>query len=318
MGKSKGLFKIGLKSVKESVEDSKKFDLPSGYFRPRPVDEKTPYEAKVRFVPYFRPDNEDEPLVNMYSGETHYIRFPRGHELARFNGNYPCQRTIGQECKICDVFFALYNIKDKSDWAKTMMNYIRRGRRKYAYVYVLEDKQTPDNVGKVLVWEFNDKILNLIELLEKDEELNAFDMLESKNMKVEVGMVKGDDGNNYPNYEKCRFAGKTVPISFYNEDGDLVEMTSDDEDYITEKILEREVELSVHEPKEFDEDTKAKINEFAEAVFPSKGNGVKTEEKDFTAESAVDKYTEDDEEDDNDSEADDFEADEEVEDFFND
>ena len=106
------------------------------------------YTMKVRFLPNVRKDGTfGNPKIEKH---VHWVKIPN---MTEYNGSFDCQNTtakaVAGKCKLCDLFFKFYGSKDVTEQAKK--DYIKRSPKYYSYVYVLEDENNPDNVGKIMI-----------------------------------------------------------------------------------------------------------------------------------------------------------------------
>ena len=201
--------------VKEKVES---VDL---RFNPSPIDGKD-YIAKVRFVPYIHEDGKN----NVESIKYFAYNESTGDKFYGY-----CPSTVGQGSIMKDAWIACKESKSaiENDYTDALKN----GKRYTSAILVIEDKQHPENEGKILFWDYGRKIAEKIELqLENDfgTETNVFDPMEGKMMVVKV-TKKGENNN----YDGCQFSPNSEPISF---NGMTLEATQESQGKFIEFLLE--------------------------------------------------------------------------------
>ena len=94
----------------------------------------------------------------------------------------------------------------------------KRQTRLYANILVVNDPAKPENNGKVFVYRFGTKILEMIKsqlspLDEEDDPVNIFDLFEGKNFRLKCGQVAG-----YRNYDKSSFTDKISAVAETDEE----------------------------------------------------------------------------------------------------
>lgn len=93
----------------------------------------------------------------------------------------------------------------------------KRQTRLYANILVMNDPAKPENNGKVFVYRFGTKILDMIKeqlspMDEDDSPVNVFDLWEGKDFRLKASNVA-----NYRNYDKSSFSAKITPIANTDE-----------------------------------------------------------------------------------------------------
>lgn len=248
---------------RKTAQKSESSEPKEGYFKPMPDKSKneTEYKAKVRFLPFFQThqlteeeiaqrddDATEEERPTMYvTKHIHHINFPNDNPLQKFNGYYDCQQDLGNDCDLCDLYWALYDRREESqrfvDLVDKQNGPLKRWTRIAGYVYVIEDNNNPENVGKILLWEFGVKILKIIEELEEDEEINAFDPFNARPFKVKV---TPQQGSRFMSYDLCSFTGNKGPISIWNEKkGAFVKLPAEYDDETDTYTPTKETELKL-------------------------------------------------------------------------
>lgn len=169
------------------------FDDNVGFWYPD-VDKVGNGEAIIRFLP--APPGEESPFVRLFK---HSFKGPTGSWYIE-----NCLTTIGQTDPVTEYNTQLWN--SGSDEAK---NQARDQKRKLEFicnVYVLKDKQNPENEGKVFKFRFGKKIFDKLNALmnpefDDEQQVNPFDLWEGANFRLRI--KKGDSG--FRNYDSSKF-----------------------------------------------------------------------------------------------------------------
>jgi hypothetical protein len=234
-----------------------------GIYRPSLNDakEKTKgYRAKIRFLPNVL--ESGKVGVPALEKHIHYADLKTEVNLA---GYYDCEKNFKDSCPLCTIFWKLFNSKNQADVERSKL--ISRTTKYYSYIEVLEDEQNPDLVGKILVYPYGYTIKEKIKA-QRDGEIgpkcNVFDLAKGKDFQL---IIKEKGG--FPNYESSQFLEES-PIKIWNEKSKkFIEVPVDDDGKVTDpkvkkKILtflkERDVNLEDYEAKEWDEETKGKVD----------------------------------------------------------
>lgn len=189
---------------KESVKTSGSGD----YFKPSAKNGKDGvYTAAIRFVPFVKDpenslvDNWRVWLTDPLTDQSQYVILPPRPE-----------KNI-----ITDAFFKLY--KSDSVAEQNMSKSFSGSKSFSALVQIVKDEVNPDNVGKILIWNFGVKVQAKLAALmdpsaEDDLGLGAsteksfpFDPFSAKLFYVKVKSVGG-----FNNYDDCKFIEKLTPI----------------------------------------------------------------------------------------------------------
>lgn len=166
-------------------------------FQPKLKDDGT-YDAIIRFLP--APD-VDIPWVTIHN-----------HGYQASTGKWVienCPKTLDKKCPICEVASKIWNSGDEED--------ARRRFKKtsvYSNILVVRDPQNPENEGKVFVFRYGKKMLELIKNKLRppstlDEPLNVFDYTDGANfkLKIRIKIITDAKGNKkpVPNYDSSEF-----------------------------------------------------------------------------------------------------------------
>ena len=190
------IFNLTKKDILSASESESKQDL---YFSPLPVDGK-PYIAKVRFLPYIY--GEQKAIAPSIK---YFCKYDPTD--SKFNGY--CPSSVGKPSILRDAWYMLNSSKNVLE--KELTNNLKNGKRFVSAVYVIEDKNNPDNNNKILFWDYGKQVHDkIVALLEPDfgDEVNVFDLLSGYEMGVKV--EKKGENNNYDN---CSFIQRVVPFS---------------------------------------------------------------------------------------------------------
>lgn len=127
--------------------------------------------------------------------------------------------TIGKQDPLAELNAADWASKDESRIEEAKK---RKRRTQYiCNVLVVKDPANPDNEGKVFLWKFGKKILDMIMSKAKPEfddsdPVFVWDIDEGCNFRLRVKMV-----SSYPNYDSSEFAAQT-PLA--SDDDDMQEI----------------------------------------------------------------------------------------------
>ena len=171
------------------------------------------YTMKVRFLPNIRKDGTAG--LSIVEKHVHYIKIPN---MSEYDGYFDCQNTKGvwDKCKLCDLWNKLNKSKDVSEQDKK--EYIKRSPKYYSYVYVLEDENNPENVGKIMILPYGFKIWAKIEAESKgenakEEKCNIFNLANGKDFRLTCELVGG-----FNNYDSSMFLDNS-PLKIRDEEG---------------------------------------------------------------------------------------------------
>jgi len=160
--------------------------------------------AVVRFLP--APEGEEVPWAKIY---THAFQGTGGWFIDN------CLTSIGQQCPVCESNRELWNSGSKSN-----QEIVRQRKRKLSYysnIYVVGDRNHPENEGKVFLFKYGKKIFDKISASmqpEFDDEtpIDPFDFWGGANFKVKITKKDG-----YWNYDKSEFDSPTTLGDFDDE-----------------------------------------------------------------------------------------------------
>jgi hypothetical protein len=161
-----------------------------------PTKDKTgEANAVIRFLPTAKGD--ELPFVKTFS---HFIKGPTGKVLSE-----KCPNTIGKPCPICEENSRLWST-GKEDIARSR----KRDLKYISNILIIEDKENPENEGKVFLFKYGSQIMEKITdaqqpEYEDDPMIDAFSFKNGANFRLKV--TKKD---KYDTYEKSTFAKQSV------------------------------------------------------------------------------------------------------------
>jgi hypothetical protein len=192
----------GLKTKIETEEKNKK----KGFEKDKRLWSPDKKAESGLYIIRFLPDLEGNPFVKVYSHQFKY-------QIDGLTKWYikPCANTFGydRECPVCKKNMEYYKSSFKSDQELSK----QRGRKlKYvANILVIKDPTTEENNGKVMIFEFGQKIYEKIARHmfptpadQEDPDFVAFipfDLYEGADFKLKVKQ-QGD----FPNYDESLFS----------------------------------------------------------------------------------------------------------------
>jgi hypothetical protein len=165
------------------------------------VDTKTKLGyARIRFLD--APKGEDVPWVRTYNHG-----FKQGGSWFIDN----CPTTIARDCPVCKANQKLWNSGIETD-----KEIVRQRKRKMSFIsniLVLEDATHPENVGKVFLFRYGQKIYDKIEEQVRPkfpdaEPMNPFDLWHGADFKL-----KSIEVSKFQNYDKSEFAD-SAPVKY--------------------------------------------------------------------------------------------------------
>ena len=114
-----------------------------------------------------------------------------------------CPTTVGGKCPACE-----HNNKLWNSGIEANKDIVRKQKRRLTYVsniLVVQDKNRPENEGKVFLWKYGKKIFDKIQekltpQFEDEKAVNPFDFWKGANLKIKIRNVEG-----YRNYDKSEF-----------------------------------------------------------------------------------------------------------------
>lgn len=210
------------------------------------------YSAVVRFVAW-----HENPKKSIMKKWTCWLVDPLTDK-----GRYvDCPSSVGQKSPLQDIYWKLR--KSESVAEQKLADKFSRRQSFAALVQIVKDDNSPDSVGKMLIWNFGVKIYNKIQEQMQPEFGTPhipFDLFDGKPFHVKITKVAG-----YNNYDNCRFLDNAHPITI---DGKKMEKTTEDMQTIVSYLKENSPNLTVYDYKEWDEDTSVYVNDVIQNTVP--------------------------------------------------
>jgi len=189
------IFNLSLDDFKENEKK------PSSIFKPDASNGKDGvYKSVVRFLPWHK--DVKKSIMKKWSC---WLTNPGTDESRMVD----CPSTIGQKSILQDLFWK-FKKSDSVAEQKLSENFSRR-QRFASLVQIIKDDNSPENVGKIMVWPFGVKIYNKLQAEMKPEFGKPhipFDLFEAKPFLVHITKVAG-----YNNYDNCRFLDEKTAIT---------------------------------------------------------------------------------------------------------
>lgn len=169
-------------------------------------------ELVIRFLPNLT--KEGKIKSTSVEKHIHYADFKEHQEL---QGYFDCLKNveIGKDCPLCKTYWALKNSKNPKDEDKAKR--INRSTKYYAYVLVVEDKQKPENEGKIFIFPYGYKIYQKIKAMATNtrKPVTVEDLIYGANMVLmieEKGGYYNYDGSYFESPEAITIGGKPLKI----------------------------------------------------------------------------------------------------------
>jgi hypothetical protein len=194
-------------------------------------------ELVIRFLPNLMKNGKIGPTA--VTKHIHYADFKQNPEL---QGYFDCLKndSINKECPLCKTYWALKNSKNPEDNDKAKL--INRTTKYYSYVYVVEDKQVPENEGKIFIFPFGYKIFQKIETKAKSSRrpVKVEDLIHGANLNLviqEVGGYYNYDASEFETPEPIEIDG--IPLAV-EKDGSI---SKEEKKRVVDFLMSREFEL---------------------------------------------------------------------------
>lgn len=238
------------------------------FFSPKPANGiNNKYEAIIRFIPWLA--DKPNSIVTKY---TCYLENPVDGSKKTVDS----LRSIGKdsECKLVQTFFTCHNSKDATIHEARKM-FIQKPRH-WALIQVLEDKAHPENVGKILIWQFG---FGVKQKFDKEKagssSIRGRDPLsinEGRPFAIDV-VLKG--GHN--NYDGCHFVSESdlsdVPM-FLDGDKNEIDITkSKDLERYAEYLQQASPSLERFKFQDWDDETKEYVDKIINDVLNKRNSG---------------------------------------------
>lgn len=264
------------------LKDKSKSSKDDGLLRPRVVEG---VDGKRELVLRFLPNLTKEGKIKSTSIEKHihYADFKSNPEL---QGYFDCLKNtdIGKACPLCDTFWALKNTKNPKDEEKAKL--ISRSTKYYAYVQVVEDKQKPENEGKIFIFPYGFKIFQKIKSMATNtrKPVVVEDLIYGANLVLiieEIGGYANYDSSYFESSEPISVDGKQIRI---DADGKI---NSSDKAKVIEFLKSRTHDLEDFRAKDWTNEQKEKVDKIISVL--SGGSYSASASSDVRMEAKVDK-----------------------------
>ena len=194
-------FKNKLKNLNEGIEKLKQnekvnYGKDERFWYPT-LDKAGNSYALIRFLPQKNPS--DEPIIEI-----------KQHSF-QINGRWiieTCPKTENYQnpCPLCEYSNKLYD--EENDFARQVWH----KKQKIVNIYVKNDKNNPENNGKVFLYKMPVSIYNAVMAkvapeIPEDEPIMVFDFFDGMDFKLKVRQKGG-----FNNYDLSEFTGKITPI----------------------------------------------------------------------------------------------------------
>jgi hypothetical protein len=229
---------FNLKETEASLFLKQKKTSSDGLLRPKLEDGKDGVrELTLRILPNLT--REGKIGSTAIEKHLHYAKFQNNQSLS---GYYDCLKNsnIGKDCPLCNTYWALKNTGNPNDEAKAES--INRSTKYYCYTYVVEDKQVPENEGKIFIFPFGYKIYQKIQTAatRSRKPVNVEDLVYGANLNLiiqEVGGFYNYDASEFETPEPIEINGKVLQVG---EDGTI---SKSETKRVKEFLLSREHDL---------------------------------------------------------------------------
>lgn len=218
------------------------------------------YTATIRFVPNHQAPKTKSRITKNYIWA----------ELASGGRQFDCATSHGaKNSPISDQFFLYWNKfkKSKNVTDEDIMKKFSRQTKNYSLIEVVDDKNQPACVGKIMVYAFPPAIGKLIdkELLgdedAQEDPSNPYDLFEGRQFLLKITKKGG-----WNNYDDCKFKGKAAPFVI---NGKPIKKTKEDMAAVSEYLQTNSPDLLKFDFKPWDDDTVTAFDQFvAETVNP--------------------------------------------------
>ena len=262
-------------------------------------------ELVIRLLPNLRQDGKLGPTA--ITKHIHYAKFDQNPDLT---GYYDCLKNdeIGKDCPLCTTFWALRNSKKESDEKKSKQ--INRSTKYYAYAYVIEDEQVPENEGKIFIFPFGYKIFQKIKAQaeSKRKPIKVEDLIYGANLNLiieEIGGFYNYDASHFEAPGPLEIDGTEIPVK---EDGTISTATKKK---VVEFLMSRDHELESFQAKDWTPEQYDKVDKIVAILLGQPYTGQSVAERPVAkseALSSADVFSDDDDDDDDEEEVEEVEV----------
>lgn len=283
------LFNGGLDSKMDFLNDQKTTTNNDGIYRvdlSKCKDKKKGWRSVVRFLPNLTKDGKvGQSAIDKI---THYVDIKSQKELS---GWFDSPKNFNEKCPLTDLYYTMQNSKNAILIEKSKQ--LKYSKKYYSYVLVIEDEQQPENVGKIMIFQYGKTIKDKIQA-ERNGEIsgvpcNVFDLSAGKDFVLVVKEIQTGD-ETYPDYKMSMFKPETTSLPIYFKEkgafknAPLVDGKIDPnaQSKVRDFLLEREFSLEDFSPKKLTDEQQSKITEitnFLTGKASSSFSNAKTEAK---------------------------------------
>ena len=166
------------------------------------TDSEGRFLATVRFLP--PPQGESVARVPYYS---HYFSGVDNSWYVE-----ACPKTIGKKCPVCDHTYEIYTEYGKEGARKRNAGKYQK-KAWISNILVLEDKQNPENEGKVFLYKYGVTVKDILDDARKPEDpdqdpINPYDFTNGADFRLAVYQKETPEGK-FPQYDKCKFKSQS-------------------------------------------------------------------------------------------------------------
>jgi hypothetical protein len=214
------------------------------FYKPYPEDGKDGvYKSLIRFVP--NPVNAAKSKIHKYYV---YLNDPASGN----SFSVDCPSTVGKKSILKDLFWKLKNSHSAAD--QELSKKFSRKEDYYSLVQIVQDKNKPENEGKIMIFKFGKKLNDLIEAQlqpEYGDPCNPYDLFDGREFAVHVRKV-----GEWNNYDLCSFVGEKTPIRI---NGVAMKKTQEDMKTILDYLNEGPKNLTSFDYKDWDDEVTEKV-----------------------------------------------------------
>jgi len=247
-----------------------------GIYRANPKDAKDKakgYVATVRFLPNFLEDNTIGPSA--IEKHVHYAKLSDYPDLV---GYYDSLINFGEKCPLTTLYWKLKNSKNQAEVERAEL--ISRTTKFYSYILVIEDEQHPELEGKIMVFPYGYKLKEKINLEKTGEnsegkKCNIFDPANGKDFRLivkEVGGFSNYDSSIFRNVSPLKIWDETkarfieVPTEWDEAKDKFMIKSAKVQTKVIEFLKSKTVTLEDNAPKQWSEETKAKVEKIIDIL----------------------------------------------------
>ncbi len=253
MKNNEDVFNLGETEANAYLQDRKKGN-DDGLLRPKLEEgESGKRELVIRFLPNLTKEGKIKSTA--VEKHIHYADFKSNPDL---QGYFDCLKNtdIGKECPLCAAFWTLKKTKDPKDEEKAKL--INRSTKYYAYVTVVEDKQKPENEGKIFIFPYGFKIYQKIKAMSTARKpCTVEDLVHGANLVLiiqDIGNFYNYDASYFEAPEPATIAGKQLIVS---EDGKI---SASEKERVIEYLKSRSHDLEDWKAKDWTPEQREKAD----------------------------------------------------------